>query len=97
MYVCMVAPGAGLIIVASALIGRYGPARPDPVAMVVIDAIFVALFFGGSLMGAAAFLLVARHVVPRTELERWFVRPESHVVARIFAALFRALCPEPRA
>ena len=96
LYLSMVVPGAALIVAAIAPVSRY-VGRPELVVVqLLVGAVFGALFALGAVVGAVGFLLVARYVVPRAELEACFVWRETSVVTRWSAALFRALCPEPR-
>ena len=93
----MASPGAALILAAVVPVSRY-VVRPELVLVqLLVGAVFSGLFVLGAVVGAAGFLLVARHVVPRAELEACFVWPETSVVTRLFASLFRALCPESHA
>jgi len=97
LFLSMVTPGAALILAAVAPVSRY-VVRPELVLVqLLVGAVFSGLFALGAVVGAAGFLLVARHIVPRAELEACFVWPQTSVVTRFFASLFRALCPEPHA
>jgi hypothetical protein len=95
LFVSMVVPGAVLILAATVPVSRSLP-RPGLFGHLLVGTMFVALFTLGTIVGAAGFLFVARYVVSRAELEMCFVRPGLSVISRLFAALFRALCPQPR-
>jgi hypothetical protein len=89
LLVTMLLPAIGLVTATGAALQAHFPA-PDLLAVLMGAALFVLLFVGGLLIGAAAWLLVARYFVERAVIEPFYLCRGAPLYSDLSARLFQS-------